>query len=74
MKVFTNKYPILGMAVIDMDNTVDKESIEVQFEEGKVFKVVGVIFDDFILECDSRVVSIKATAFGLAFTETELAI
>jgi hypothetical protein len=74
MKVFTNKYPVLGMLTINSDNTIDKSSINIEFEEGKVFKVLGIQFDDFILECEGKAVAIKADMFIAAFSETELVI
>jgi hypothetical protein len=74
MKVFTNKYPIIGLMSMNADNTIDKESINVEFEEGKVFKVLGTIYNDFILECGGKVVAVRATVFSVAFTETDLSI
>jgi hypothetical protein len=74
MKVFTNKYPVIGMITMNADSTIDKESINVEFEEGKVFKVLGTIYDDFILECEGKVVAVRVYVFAIAFTETDLSI
>ncbi|MBX2848910.1 MAG: hypothetical protein KTR16_11360 [Acidiferrobacterales bacterium] len=72
MKVFTNKYPIIGEIL--MGTNGECESIEVKFKEGKVFKMKGVHFDSFILECEGRTVVISPIAFQLSFTETDLNI
>lgn len=72
MKLFTNKYPIFAMVNINIDGTIDKDAMPVEFKEGKVFKVLGVCFDDFILECEGKAVSIRSSLFAMAFTETEL--
>ena len=74
MKVVTNKYPIFGTLMVNSDNSVKKESLTVLFEEGKVFKVLGVSFDDFILECEGRAITVRGTVFELAFTETNIEI
>lgn len=74
MKVFTNKYPVLGMLTMKSDGTFDKNSINIEFCEGKVFKIIGISFDDIVLECEGRVVSVKSTVFSISFTETVLDI
>ncbi len=72
MKLFTNKYPILGMLTINKDNNVDKDSISIEFKEGKIFKMIGFCFDDLVLECEGKAIMVKASVFQLVFTETEL--
>ena len=74
MKVFTNKYPVLGMLTFSPDGYIEKESIIVEFDEGKVFKVVGINLDDLILESGGKTIAVRATVFAIAFTETELSI
>ena len=74
MKVFTNKYPILGMLTMGAGNTIDADKITVDFEEGKVFKVLGFNFDDVVLQCDKKTIAVKVSLFALGFTETELDI
>tara|TARA_R110000796_G_scaffold10347_1_gene34446 strand:- start:406 stop:630 length:225 start_codon:yes stop_codon:yes gene_type:complete len=74
MKVFTNKYPVLGLVTMNADCTIDKEGIKVEFKEGKVFKVLGTVYDDFILECEGKVVAVRAHVFAISFTETDLSI
>lgn len=74
MKVFTNKYPVLGILTVNQDGMIDKESISVEFKEGKVFKVVGVYYDDFTLECEGKIIIVRSTVFTSAFTETDLSI
>ncbi len=75
MKAFTNKYPILGGLILNEDDfSFDKSVVKVEFEEGRVFKVVGINFGSFILECDGRIVEIRAQLFSLSFTETDLDI
>ena len=74
MKVFTNKYPVLDMVTMNNDGTIDKDEISIEFDEGKVFKVLGTAYDDFILECEGKVITVRSSVFAMAFTETDLAV
>lgn len=74
MKVFTNKYPVLGMVTLNREGMLDKGGINVEFKEGKVFKVLGIVCDDFILECEGKIIAVRASVFSVAFTETDLSI
>jgi len=74
MKVFTNKYPVLGMLTVNADSTIQKGKLTIEFDEGKVFKVVGFSFDDFALECEGKTILVRASVFAMAFTETDLTI
>ena len=75
MKLFTNKFPILSNSIcIQPDNTVDEKSVNVVFEEGKIFKVVGVDQIGIILECEGKHVGMNADLFSITFTGTDINI
>jgi hypothetical protein len=75
MKLFTNKYPVLqGCLCIQPDNTVDEKSIKVVFDEGKIFKLIGVDQMGVLLQCEKKSVIVNVDIFKLVFTETEIDI
>ena len=74
MKVFTNIYPILGPVAFQQDGSVDKDSTQVEYREGKVFKVAGVSSQDILLESEGKMILLTPEVFNTAFIETELSI
>lgn len=72
MKLYTNKFPVLGILTIDKDNLIDRDSVEIQFEEGKIFKVLGITYQDVVLECEGVAIYIQYALFAMAFTETDV--
>ena len=75
MKLFTNKYPVLkGCICLQPDNTVEEKSINILFDEGKIFKVVGIDQMGVLLKCEDKHIMINGDLFTVAFTETDIAI
>ena len=75
MKLFTNKCPVLqGYLCIQPDNTVEEKSIKVLFDEGKIFKLIGIDQMGVLLQCEKKNVIINIEIFKFAFTETEIDI
>lgn len=72
MKLYINKFPVLSVVSIIEDNIVDKRNTEIQFEEGKIFRVIGVSYQDVILECEGITIYMHCKLFAMAFTETDV--
>ena len=74
MRLFTNKFPILQNCIcIQPDSTVNEGDIKVVFEEGKIFKVVGIDQIGVLLQCEGKSIIINGDLFSTAFTETDIA-
>lgn len=75
MKLFTNKFPVLQHCVcIHPDGTVNDDAIKTLFEEGKIFKVIGIDQMVVILLCEGKHVPVSADLFNTAFVETEITL
>ena len=75
MRLYTNKFPILaGGICIHAGGKVEDNSVKIEFEEGKIFKVVGVDQCGIILTCEGRFFGCNADLFAVTFTETEIAV
>ena len=75
MRLFTNKCPVLsGYTYIQSDNTIGEDSIKIMFDEGKIFKLIGIDQMGVLLQCEKKNVIINGDIFKFAFTETEIDI
>jgi len=74
MKLYTNKFPITPEVLcIQPDGSLDREP-EIQFPEGKTFKVKCISQDVIVLENKEGIVAVRPEMLQVAFEETDVEV
>ena len=75
MKLYTNIYPLIKDSMMTGKGCfIEKDTIEILFDEGTVFKVIGFTEFGIIIETKGKAIIIRAELFKLSFKETEIDI